>query len=64
MAGNAGRVKVSALWYIITTHAVAVTEGLVPALRRRGLMRTEYAGRTLPKVLHESWMDQILGNSL
>jgi FMN-dependent oxidoreductase (nitrilotriacetate monooxygenase family) len=32
---------------------VEVTEGLVPALQRRGLMRTGYVGRTLREVLTE-----------
>lgn len=32
---------------------VEVTEGLVPALQRRGLMRTEYVGKTLREVLGE-----------
>jgi alkanesulfonate monooxygenase SsuD/methylene tetrahydromethanopterin reductase-like flavin-dependent oxidoreductase (luciferase family) len=32
---------------------VEVTEGLVPALQRRGLMRTAYSGRTLREVLTE-----------
>jgi hypothetical protein len=32
---------------------VEVTEGLVPALQRRGLMRTVYSGRTLREVLTE-----------
>jgi alkanesulfonate monooxygenase SsuD/methylene tetrahydromethanopterin reductase-like flavin-dependent oxidoreductase (luciferase family) len=32
---------------------VEVTEGLVPALQRRGLMRTTYRGRTLREVLTE-----------
>jgi FMN-dependent oxidoreductase (nitrilotriacetate monooxygenase family) len=32
---------------------VEVTEGLVPALQRRGLMRTEYMGKTLREVLLE-----------
>ncbi len=32
---------------------VEVTEGLVPALQRRGLMRTAYPGRTLREVLTE-----------
>jgi FMN-dependent oxidoreductase (nitrilotriacetate monooxygenase family) len=32
---------------------VEVTEGLVPALQRRGLMRTAYSGRTLRQVLAE-----------
>jgi len=32
---------------------VEVTEGLVPALQRRGLMRTSYLGRTLRQVLAE-----------
>jgi len=32
---------------------VEVTEGLVPALQRRGLMRTGYTGRTLREVLTE-----------
>jgi long-chain alkane monooxygenase len=32
---------------------VEVTEGLVPALQRRGLMRTAYSGRTLREVLGE-----------
>jgi alkanesulfonate monooxygenase SsuD/methylene tetrahydromethanopterin reductase-like flavin-dependent oxidoreductase (luciferase family) len=30
-----------------------VTEGLVPALQRRGLMRTAYTGTTLREVLTE-----------
>ncbi len=32
---------------------VEVTEGLVPAMQRRGLMRTAYSGRTLREVLTE-----------
>ena len=32
---------------------VEVTEGLVPALQRRGLMRTAYSGKTLREVLAE-----------
>jgi FMN-dependent oxidoreductase (nitrilotriacetate monooxygenase family) len=32
---------------------VEVTEGLVPALQRRGLMRTAYSGKTLREVLGE-----------
>jgi alkanesulfonate monooxygenase SsuD/methylene tetrahydromethanopterin reductase-like flavin-dependent oxidoreductase (luciferase family) len=32
---------------------VEVTEGLVPALQRRGIMRTAYHGRTLREVLTE-----------
>jgi long-chain alkane monooxygenase len=32
---------------------IEVTEGLVPALQRRGLMRTAYSGRTLLEVLAE-----------
>ena len=32
---------------------IEVTEGLVPALQRRGLMRTAYAGTTLREVLTE-----------
>lgn len=35
------------------TFIVEVTEGLVPALQRRGLMRTAYSGRTLRQVLAE-----------
>jgi hypothetical protein len=30
-----------------------VTEGLVPALQRRGLVRTEYTGTTLRETLRE-----------
>jgi hypothetical protein len=32
---------------------IEVTEGLVPALQRRGLARTAYAGETLRQVLRE-----------
>ena len=32
---------------------VEITEGLVPALQRRGLVRTEYKGTTLREVLRE-----------
>jgi hypothetical protein len=46
--------------FLITMHNQAVsrrnvlevTEGLVPALQRRGLVRTEYTGRTLRENLH------------
>ena len=41
---------------------VEVTEGLVPAMQRRGLMRTAYSGRTLREVLTED-RRQILCNS-
>ena len=34
-------------------RVVEITEGLVPALQRRGLVRTRYQGETLREVLRE-----------
>jgi hypothetical protein len=34
-------------------YILEVAEGLVPALRRRGLVRTEYQSRTLGETLRE-----------
>jgi len=39
--------------YLSRRYISEVTEGLVPALQRRGLVRTEYTGSTLRETLFE-----------
>jgi hypothetical protein len=39
--------------HVSRRYILEITEGLVPALQRRGLVRTEYVGKTLREVLKE-----------